>query len=179
MLTRRRPPATATASGARQLMVRKCGREARAGARREGIRSSTRLRPRPSVRGELGQGGGGLQGGAPVGMTSSSHPKMPCSPKNKSPNLQGKHEQKKKSVRNREIQLLVAAISILVGHSTLIVWRGQCVRMRPHCTRCSMRERGCHREKTERKREQSGSIPAPRRASCRLQGSRAPRPLRP
>lgn len=83
-------------------MVRKCGREARAGARREGIRSSTRLRPRPSVRGELGQGGGGLQGGAPVGMTSSSHPKMPCSPINKSPNLQGKHEQKKKSlVRKR------------------------------------------------------------------------------
>jgi hypothetical protein len=159
MLTRRRPPATATASGAGQLMVRKCGREARAGARREGIRSSTRLRPRPSVRGELGQGGGGgLQGGAPVGMTSSSHPKMPCSPKNKSPNLQGKHEQKKKSVRNREIQLLVAAISILVGHSTLIVWRGQCVRMRPHCTCCSMRERGCHREKTERKREQSAYL---------------------
>jgi hypothetical protein len=43
-----------------------------------------------------------LQGGAPVGMTSSSHPKIPCSPKNKSPNLQGKHEQKKKSlVRKR------------------------------------------------------------------------------
>jgi hypothetical protein len=133
----------------------------------------------------VGKGGARLRGRRIAGWSSGGDDLLVTSEnalfsKKQIPKFTGKtRTEKEKRKKQRNPTAPRGHLHPLVGHSTLIVWRDQCVRMRPHCTRCSMRERGCHREKTERKREQSGSIPAPRRASCRLQGSRAPRPLRP